>query len=76
MRYEDKVTGVARRERPICNVRLLTALFVAVALMMSGCAAVWLGGAAAAGAGTVVYYKGKLEQTLNVSLPETHDATL
>ena len=76
MRYEDTVTGVRRRGTVMWNVRLLAALSVAVALMLSGCAAVWLGGAAAAGAGTVVFYKGRLEQTLNAPLGQTHDATL
>ena len=44
-------------------------------LMNSGCAAVLIGGAAAGGAGTVLYVKGELHSTEDVSLDRAWNAT-
>lgn len=53
---------------------LITILGMSV-LMSSGCAAVLLGGAAAGTAGTVLYVKGELHSTEDVSLDRAWDAT-
>lgn len=43
--------------------------------LVSGCAAVWVAGGAAAGAGTVAYVQGELRSTLEASLDNTWAAT-
>jgi hypothetical protein len=49
-------------------------LALAVVLTQAGCAVVLLGGAAAAGAGTVAYVKGELRSTLEASLDQAWQA--
>ena len=54
---------------------LLITLLGIISLINSGCAAVLLGGGAAAGAGTILYIKGELRSTEEVSLDTAWIAT-
>jgi len=49
---------------------------LALALVGSGCALLVVGGAAAAGAGTVAYVRGELQATVDGALDKTWSATL
>ena len=52
------------------------ALLLAGIVVLSGCGVLIIGGAAAAGAGTVLYVKGELKSTEESSLQKAWDATL
>jgi len=59
----------------LARVGARLALMLAAAWLLGGC--VWLlvgGGAAAAGAGAAIYYKGRLEQTLQAPIGKVHTA--
>jgi len=53
---------------------LLVLSAVLVTMLLAGCAALLLGGAA--GAGGVVYVKGKLNEDVNASASQVHEATV
>ena len=53
---------------------LLMLSAVLLAMQMTGCAALLVGGAA--GAGSVVYVKGQLKENMNASVSRTHDACI
>ncbi len=62
------------RERMKKNLPLL--LMAVLLVMGNGCALMLIGGAAAAGAGTVYYLDGELKDTESASLDAVHAATL
>lgn len=55
---------------------LIMAILGISLLLNTGCAAVLLGGAAAAGAGTILYVKGELQSTDDVSIDKAWRATI
>lgn len=55
---------------------LIVAILGISLLLNTGCAAVLLGGAAAAGAGTILYVKGELQSTDDVSIDKAWRATI
>ena len=59
------------------KIKVLLAVLMAAALPLgSGCALFLIGGAAAAGAGTVAYVNGELKETEGVAYDTACDATL
>ncbi len=58
------------------NKWLMAVLMAAALPFGSGCALFLVGGAAAAGAGTVAYVNGELRETENVACDTAYDATL
>ena len=59
------------------KIKVLLAVLMAAALPFgSGCALFLVGGAAAAGAGTVAYVGGELKETEDVAYDTAYDATL
>lgn len=61
-----------------CRVSIRAVLFClagAGMVSLSGCAAAMIGGAGAAGAGTVAYIRGDTEAIVEASLPEVKSAT-
>jgi hypothetical protein len=58
-------------------VRTYLAVAVCVlAVICAGCGVLLLGTGAALGAGAVLYYQGRLEQSVDASLEDTHAATV
>ena len=57
--------------------KILSLVLVAASLLLcNGCALFLIGGAAAAGAGTVAYINGELKDTESASLEAVHTATI
>ena len=58
------------------NRWLMTIMLAGVLAFNGGCALCLVGGAAAAGAGTVAYVSGELKETEDVAYDKVYDATL
>ena len=58
------------------NRWLMTIMLAGVLAFNGGCALFLVGGAAAAGAGTVAYVSGELKETEDVAYDKVYDATL
>ncbi len=56
------------------KISLTLLSFAVLAIQLSGCAALLLGGAA--GAGSVVYVKGQLKEDMNASVPSVYAASI
>jgi hypothetical protein len=68
---------VGKQRKAFMKTKVLLAVLMAAALPFgSGCALFLVGGAAAAGAGTVAYVNGELEETEGVAYDTAYDATL